>query len=267
NIHEGDVLDVLGPSGLFTPAPATTPRVLVLVGGGSGITPLASIVKTLLASETCTRVVLIYGNRALEDVVFKDAFDGLASEHMTGGGAAGPARFVVRHVLELPPPDWTGPAGRLDGERLASELDSLGERDAPHVEYFLCGPAPMMAAARAALEARGVSLSRIREERFVSKHAAAGARDGAAQDIIVRMDGEEHSLTVAPGRTVLETALDAGVEMPFSCTVGGCGACRVLLVQGDVVMDEPNCLSPQERADGYVLACSSRPTSPCTFEV
>lgn len=261
--HEGDAIDVLGPSGSFTPAPAKGPRLLVLIGGGSGVTPLASIARTLLASEPDTRIALVYGNGSLEEVIFKDALDALAAEH------AGPsARFRVRHVLHRPPPEWTGGVGLLDGEALARELDALGDTEASSVEYFLCGPAPMMAAARAYLEKRGVAASRIREERFVSAHAMPGApASTGAQEVTLRTRDGERRVTVAPGRTVLETALDDGIDMPFSCAVGGCGTCRVRLVAGGVVMDEPNCLSADERAEGYVLACVSRPTSPCTLDV
>jgi ring-1,2-phenylacetyl-CoA epoxidase subunit PaaE len=261
--HDGDPIDVLGPSGSFTPAPAAGPRLIVLVGGGSGITPLSSIARTLLVSEPGTRLALVYGNAALEDVIFKDALDALAREH------AGPSgRFRVRHVLERPPPGWTGGTGLLDGAALARELDALDDPETAAAEYFLCGPAPMMAAARACLEQRGIAASRIREERFVSAHALPGAPASAeAHEVMLRMRDGERRLVVAAGRTVLETALDAGIDMPFSCAVGGCGTCRVHLARGSVAMDEPNCLSADERADRYVLACVSRPSSPCTLEV
>ncbi len=261
--HEGDPIDVLGPSGSFTPAPAKGPRSLVLVGGGSGITPLSSIARTLLASEPDTRVVLVYGNASLEEVIFKESLDALAEEHAGQG-----ARFRVRHVLQHPPPGWTGGTGLLDGAALARELDALGDPDAAAAEYILCGPAPMMAAVRACLEQRGIAPPQIREERFVSAHALPGAPASAeAHEVTVRMRTGEHRLVVPAGRTILETALDAGVDMPFSCAVGGCGTCRVHLARGSVAMDEPNCLSADERAGGYVLACVSRPSSPCTLEV
>jgi ferredoxin-NADP reductase len=261
--HEGDVIDVLGPSGSFTPAPAQGPRLLVLVGGGSGITPLSSIARTLLASEPETRVALVYGNFALEDVIFKDSLDVLVGEH-----AHVPNRFRVRHVLEQPPPGWIGGTGRLDGPALERELDALADPDLLGAEYFLCGPAPMMAAARSCLEQRGVASSRIREERFVSAHALPGARASTeAHEVILRLRDDERRVVVAGGRTILETALDAAIDMPFSCTVGGCGTCRVRLAAGSVTMDEPNCLSAEERAAGYVLACVSRPTSRCTLDV
>jgi ring-1,2-phenylacetyl-CoA epoxidase subunit PaaE len=257
--REGDALELLGPSGSFTPPAATAPRRLVLVGGGSGITPLASIARTLLASEPGTRLALVYGNRALDDVIFREALDALAVEHAP--------RFVVRHVLERPPPGWTGGAGLLDGGALARELDALGEPDAQTTEYYLCGPAPMMSGARACLEERGVAPARIHEERFVSAHAASPLAGSEPQPVKVHVGGRVRELVVAPGRTVLEAALDAGVDMPFSCAVGGCGTCLVRLTAGRVAMDEPNCLSDQERAGGYVLACVSRPSSPCSFEV
>jgi ferredoxin len=123
----------------------------------------------------------------------------------------------------------------------------------------------MMRAARACLEGRGVPPARIREERFVSAHAAAAP--SGPQTVSVRLQGREERVVVPPGGTVLEAALEARVAMPFSCTVGGCGACRVRLVDGDLAMDEPNCLSPGERERGYVLACVSRPSGPCTVEV
>jgi ring-1,2-phenylacetyl-CoA epoxidase subunit PaaE len=257
-LREGDALEILGPSGSFTPKPSASPRRLVLVGGGSGITPLLSIARTVLASEPATRVALVYGNRGPDDVIFKEALDALAIER--------PWAFVVRHVLERPPPGWQGGDGRLDGRALARELDAIGEPDAPTTEYFLCGPEPMRVAARACLEERGVAKDRVHEERFVSVHAS-GSAESAPQSVKVRVGGRAHDFVVPAGSTVLEGALAAGIEMPFSCSVGGCGTCLVRLSEGHVDMDEPNCLSPLERAEGKVLVCVSRPASPCSFEV
>ena len=257
-LREGDVVDVLGPSGSFTPAPATEPRRIVLVGGGSGITPLASIARTLLATEPATEVVLVYGNKTRDDVIFHDALAALVAEHASSG------RFAVRHVLQVPPPGWTGESGLLDGPALDRAMASFVP---VRTEYFLCGPDPMMRAVHAHLASRGVPHERIHEERFVSAHAAPSAAPTEAHDVTVRSGATVHRLHVEPGRTVLEAAFDARVDMPFSCTVGGCGACRVKLASGRVAMDEPNCLTQEERAAGWVLACMSRPEGPCTLEV
>jgi ring-1,2-phenylacetyl-CoA epoxidase subunit PaaE len=256
--REGDLLEVLGPSGSFAPSPWTRPRRLVLVGGGSGITPLASIALTVLASEPATEVALVYGNRGFGDIIFRDALEEVAVAHAP--------QFVVRHVLEVPPQGWGGGTGQLDAQALARELDALGG-DPSLAEYLLCGPAPMMRAARACLEGRGVAADHMREERFVSAHASTSSGQGAPQQVKVRFGTRVRELVVAPGQTVLEAAVDAGVDMPYSCSVGGCGTCLVRLADGQVSMDEPNCLTEQERAAGYVLACVSRPSSPCTLEV
>jgi ring-1,2-phenylacetyl-CoA epoxidase subunit PaaE len=264
-LREGEVLDVLGPSGSFGPAPASAPRRIVLVGGGSGITPLVSIARTLLAGEPDTRVVLFYGNRALEDVIFHAALEEMACGHANRG------RFVVRHVLESPPSGWSGRASLLDGPTLLRELhglrDSVADAGAMPSEYFLCGPDPMMHSVRASLAGHGVAHASIHEERFLSAHAGASTVRSTAHTVVVRARAGARRLLVAPGRTVLEAAFDARIDMPFSCTVGGCGACRVRLVDGDVLMDAPNCLTAEERADGYVLTCVSRPQGPCTLEV
>src|SRR5581483_9916451 len=161
------------------------------------------------------RIALVYGNRAPVDVIFKDALDGLAEQHV-----GRPGTFVVRHVFQHPPAGWGGGSGLLDGEALSRELDAIGEADVPTTEYFLCGPAPMMSAARERLEALGVAPDRIHEERFVSAHASEAAAALADQPVKARVAGRERTFVVAAGRTVLEAALDAGVALPFSCSVG-----------------------------------------------
>jgi ferredoxin-NADP reductase len=260
-LREGDVVTVHGPSGGFVPRPATGPRRLVLVAGGSGITPCWSIARTVLAREPDARITLIYGNRSERDVIFGAAIDALA--------AAEP-RLRVVHVLAEPARAGGAIRGVLDAPtfaRIAAELHLEREPS----EYFVCGPAPMMEAVRAALRARGVPAERIREERFQSPPdpdaARRAARGGAPQLVTVRCRGVEHAITVPPGRTVLEAALASGVSLPFSCAIGGCGACKCRVVSGSVAMDDPNCLSPQERTEGWVLTCVGRPLGPTRLEV
>ncbi|EYF00635.1 Flavodoxin reductases (ferredoxin-NADPH reductases) family 1 [Chondromyces apiculatus DSM 436] len=281
--RDGDTLRVLGPSGSFTVAlePARR-RDLVLLGGGSGITPLLSIAKSVLAREPFSRVRLVFGNRSWDEVIFRDALAELV--------AAYPGRFAVRHVLEVAPKGWTGGVGRLDVEGCGAELDALAD-EAPGCvgaqandgekavealeppEVFLCGPEGMMAAAREALTARRVPLSRVREERFSSpgqQVAARGASDEQPlkpQPITLQGRGQGRVVVATAGQTVLEAGLRAGVGMPFSCALGGCGACKVRLVEGEVEMEEPNCLGAEERAQGFVLACASRAKSAITVEV
>lgn len=260
-IAEGDELAVLGPSGNFIVEPrSVNQRHLVMIAGGSGITPIISILETILRVETGSRVTLIYGNRGWDDVIFRDRLQALCDEFGD--------RLTVDHVLEHPPEWWTGERGLLTSDVLQSRLNALDLEDDGLRRYFICGPTPMMEAAHAVLEERGVSPNRVAEERFTSPEARAGVSGSAETELVViARAGHEHGVQVEPGQTILEAALGAGVDMPFSCAMGGCGACRVRLVGGDVEMEEPNCLSRSEREQGYVLTCIGRPLTQSKVEV
>jgi ring-1,2-phenylacetyl-CoA epoxidase subunit PaaE len=260
----GDTLSVLGPSGSFVAGAASAPRHLVGYAGGSGITPLAAIVEHALLTEPGTRVTLIHGSRSAGEAIFRARFRRLRDEH--------PARFTLVEVLEEPSEGAL--TGRPD-EALVDRLVAQRELDAPRPgelppHHFLCGPRPMMDAVRAVLLRRGVEAARIHEERFQSPGAApSGARPLPASAVPVRLrrKGQEREVQVAPGTTVLEAALAAGVALPFSCAMGGCAACACSVVSGDVQLDEPNCLTEGERAAGRTLTCVGRPLGPVTLEV
>lgn len=226
-------LAVLGPSGEFGLDGA--PAHVVAIAGGSGITPIMAIARTRTAP-----LDLIYGNRDRAAIIFADELAGLA-------------HVRVRHVL--------GAEG-LHAAALAAELAALAPPAG--TRYLLCGPAPMMQAAREVLAARGVAPEDVREERFFAP--ARPAAPLAAQPVTIRRGARAHQVTVPAGATILEAGLAAGVPMELSCAMGGCGACAVTLVDGDVLLDEPSCLTAAERARGVILACVARPTSPCTVE-
>lgn len=255
NLKAGEVLEVQGPSGNFT-VPGGRKH-LVLLGGGSGITPLISIARTHLPANPNIKIDLVYGSRSEADIIFKDALTELEKEFE--------GRFRVRHVLEEAH-EIASRTGRLDKVNALAILDEIGALASDGSMFFVCGPVGMMDEARAALESRKVAASRLKEERFVSPGEGS---EGSTEDqpVTVLMHGEEHDVVVKPGLTILEAAQDAGVDMPFSCTVGGCASCRVKLKSGKVSLGEPNCLDPDEKADGYILACVSKPLGPCTVEV
>ncbi|MBS2011263.1 MAG: ferredoxin--NADP reductase [Deltaproteobacteria bacterium] len=257
---EGDTVRVLGPFGAFVvrPSPRAARR-LVLVAGGAGITPLLSITRAVLATEAASEIVLVYGNRREEDVIFAAELDRLTRDPALGG------RLRVVHVL-----------GPLDRATTGRVLGDLSLAHAPDARFYVCGPDPMREEVLAALASFGVSVDRIHVERFTigprpqaepSAAAVAAASAPGARPVSIRVGKELRQATVLPGATLLEAGLAAGVPMPFSCAAGGCGACRVRVVEGDVEVDEPNCLSDAERAAGYVLTCVGRPCGPCTIEV
>lgn len=260
--REGDVLTVLGPSGSFgIAADEARGAHLLLIGGGSGITPLRSILEARLVDPS-VRVTLLFGNRTEEEVIFRAELDDLARAHE--------GRLIVRHLLESPPAGWTGGAGRLDQENAALEITRILSSDfaAGRPTFALCcGPTPMMHAVRAALASLNFPAERIREEEFASHDQRRAEAPVTPQPVTITVRGTKKDFIAAPGQTLLEAGLDAGLPMPFSCTMGGCGACKAKVISGRVVMDEPSCLRAEEAKDGYILPCVSRAAGPVTLEV
>jgi ring-1,2-phenylacetyl-CoA epoxidase subunit PaaE len=243
HVHAGDTLRATDPAGQFTLATdAAASRTIVMVAGGVGITPLMSIAETVLREEPRSRVVLLTGNRSEPEVIFRRRLDALAAEHAP--------RLEVTHAVDLSSPGWLGITGALDGARV---LQTLGRTDA--AEYFVCGPGPMMESVCAALAGAGVGQERIHTERFAYATASAARMPDHGAEITFAASGRR--VTAKPGQTILQAGLDAGLDLPYSCTMGGCGACKVKKTSGSVVASEPNCLTDRERDEGYVLACCS----------
>lgn len=257
-IKAGDVLQVVGPHGSFTVDPhATDAHELVLIAGGSGITPMMSITETLLRSERPGLITLIYGNRSTADVIFGQRLEALAAKH--------PERFRIRQVLQAPPSEWAGATGMLDEAVLAAEVRAVAA--SPNAEYYICGPTPMLEAAQSVLARASINPKRI----FVEKFATPPEKtvDGAATHQLTIRGGEElfGAIEVPAGRTLLDAGLDADMPLPFSCTAGQCGDCRVKMLSGTVVMNEPNCLGKKNRDNGYILTCQSHPTSDVVVDI
>jgi len=260
-VAPGDVLEARPPTGAFTVTPQPgAGRHLVFVAGGSGITPVRSLLHTLVVQEPDARLTLLYGNRRREDVLFLGELEALARAH---GG-----RVRVRHVLEEPPAGWQGGVGRLDGARCAEELDALGAFGPGPTRFLLCGPAPMREAARAVLQTRGLPEGDILEERFTSAPTASSAPGGARALHTVRFRTREGVREVeVAGHTLLEAARHAGVALPSACERGVCGTCRVRVCEGAVEPGAALALGDAERAQGHVLACTARATSDVLVDV
>ena len=240
-VRPGDTLVVDEPNGNFTvetdPASA---RDIVLVAGGVGITPLMSMAETVLRAEPGSRVVLLCGNRSEEEIIFAQRIARLAAEFAP--------RLVVRHALDVAPEGWAGLRGALDGSLVLQALEGRAA-DA----YYVCGPEPMMRSVCEAMAASGVASKRIHTERFAYASAATTRIPDHAAEITFAGSGRR--VTARAGQTILQAGLDAGLDLPSSCTMGGCGACKLHKIEGTVVMSEPNCLSDNEREAGHILAC------------
>ncbi|MEV5837715.1 ferredoxin--NADP reductase [Nocardia sp. NPDC052112] len=249
NIVEGAQLHVLPPSGTFTPGDLTDD--FLLFAAGSGITPVISILKSVLA-QSKSHVALFYANRDDQSVIFD------AELHRLRDTADG--RLSVEHWLETD-------RGLPNATGLAEFARRFPGRDA-----YLCGPAPFMAAVRNMLSDIGMDRSRIHAEEFSSLSgdpfapAAPLAATGNASTVVVRLDGESHTLSWPPTANLVDVLLDAGIDAPFSCREGECGSCMCALTAGTVDLGRIDALDPDDVVDGYILACQARPTSP-TLEV
>jgi ring-1,2-phenylacetyl-CoA epoxidase subunit PaaE len=252
----GDTFEVLKPMGNFTPSldPQHSGH-YVLIGGGSGITPLMSILKSVLAMEPLSKITLIYQNRNEDTIIFKDAIDKLVREYQE--------RLHAVHVLSRPGAGWEGHAGRLN-KALFEQILQEEAVDSGKAEFYICGPSGMMETAKGALADLNVPAKNIRTESFVAspvskETAPAGEEAIETRTVTITLDNEEHEVLVPAGKSILEAALDQGLNMPFSCQSGLCTACRGKLLRGRVYMEEDDGLTEDEIEEGYVLNCVGHP--------
>jgi len=260
-IRPGDVLETLEPMGTFVPKlDAQNRRTLILIGAGSGITPLFSMAKSALHVEPNTRVWLIYGNRNQSSIIYKSHLDAMEQ-------AYGSSRFQVTHVLSQPDYGWSGAEGRLNQHMLTRLLEQLPAADRQNASVYLCGPDGMMAEARSALALVGVPTDRVHKESYVSAPVPAGdvveepltAGDEGSPEVTVLYEGSEYKFAVAPHQTILEAALELDIDLPYSCQAGMCTACLGRCTSGKVKLDEEDGLSESELKAGYVLTCVAHP--------
>jgi 3-ketosteroid 9alpha-monooxygenase subunit B len=246
SLKPGMTLDVLAPAGVF--CPSSVDEDFLLFAGGSGVTPVMAILKTVL-EEGSGRVVLVYANRDERSVIFAGELASLAKRYGD--------RLVVIHWLES-----------VQGLPDVSQLRGLASAYTSH-EAFLCGPAPFMAAAREALGQLGVPRERVHIEKFTSLsgnpfEASAvdePASDAAPASLTVSLDGTTRTLSWPRGRKLLDRLLEDGMDAPYSCREGQCSACACRLLSGEVKMLHNEVLDAEDIADGIVLACQALPVT------
>ncbi|GHF01378.1 1,2-phenylacetyl-CoA epoxidase subunit PaaE [Streptomyces fumanus] len=260
-VHEvrpGDTVEVMAPTGAFTPD-LTTPAHHVLVAAGSGITPMLSIAESVLAADDRSRVTLFYGNRRTGSVMFADELADLKDLY--------PARFQLAHVLSREPREAGLLTGRIDAERLAALIDGLVEpAGADH--WWLCGPHGMVTDARRVLTALGVPAERVHQELFFAGEEPPGAvrrpeprPGGPVSEVTVVLDGRSTTAPLPRDTTLLDSAARVRPDLPFACKGGVCGTCRAKVTDGEADMRRNYALEPAEVDAGYVLTCQSYPVS------
>ena len=251
-IAVGDELEAMTPAGRFTLQPA--PGLYAAIVGGSGITPVLSIVSTLLAREPEARFCLIRSDRTTASTMFLEEVADLKDRY--------PQRLQLVTVLSREEQQAGLPSGRLDQERLTGLLPALVP--VRRVDgWFLCGPLGLVQEAERALRALDVPRGRIHEEIFHvdSTPVATRAAAPAHSTVTARLDGRGGTWPVQDGESLLETVLRNRPDAPHACKGGVCGTCRALLVSGEVRMDRNFALEREETEAGYVLACQSHPVT------
>ena len=264
SLKHGDVINVMAPQGrFFVPMAPALRRHHVGIAGGSGVTPILSTMKTVLAREPNSRFTLIYGNRSLRSTMFKEEIEDLKNKYLT--------RLMLHHVFSDEHTDAPLNMGVMNREKIGEFLHSVvPAASIDHV--FICGPFQMNDEAEAALLAAGVPEERIHIERFglapqaqqvgAVIHEAKPGDAETARITIVR-DGMSREIAFHKGQpSILDAASAAGMEVPFSCTSGVCGTCRAKLVSGEVRMERNFALDKNEVANGFVLTCQAHPLTP-----
>ncbi|MER5349883.1 1,2-phenylacetyl-CoA epoxidase subunit PaaE [Kitasatospora sp. NPDC002551] len=254
----GEEVEVLTPSGLFSPDLAE-PADHVLLAAGSGITPMVSIAASVLAADRTSTVTLLYGNRRSDTVMFADELADLKDRYLD--------RFQLVHVLSRETRDAELLSGRLDPERVGALLTALVDTAAVG-HWWLCGPFGMVAGARELLAGLGVPAERVHQELFHAEDEPVAERPDDTPDaaghseVTVVLDGRGSTLSLPCDRSILDGAQRSRPDLPFACKGGVCGTCRALVTEGEVEMRRNFALEEKELAAGYVLTCQARPVTP-----
>lgn len=272
NLKAGDTVEVMPPDGRFyTPLQEDQKKSYYLFGAGSGITPLMSIIKTILEKEPMSTVHLLYGNRNEECIIFKEGLDALAQRYQD--------QFIVEYILSQPKrakagglfgflakgaTNWDGPVGRIERQQVVDFLERYPARNAA-TEYFICGPGTMIDTVEATLLNEGIDKKRIHTERFTTSSPKLNGTNHvpakSKRQLIAHLHGEEIKTEVPENKTILDHLLDLRYDPPYSCHSGACSTCMAKMIKGSVKMDACYALDDDEIAEGYVLTCQSHPTS------
>ncbi len=263
DLKVGDTLGVMRKAmgRFYAPIEPDKAKTYVMMAGGSGVTPIMSNIRAILEQESKARITLFYGNKTRRDIIFREDFSDLKNVHME--------RFRVFHVLSHEVPE----VELLDGMMTPDKVTELVTKLTPPLEvdhYFICGPGPMMDGGKAALLELGVEEARIKIESFgnrpvvvkTAEPAPIAQQDEKTANVDIILDGVRSSLKI-PFDTpnILDFALEAKIDVPFSCKSGICSTCRAKLVEGEVDMTKVHGLEPDEIEAGYILTCSSKPKS------
>lgn len=258
----GMVVEAMEPAGSFhTPITPTEGRNYLGFAGGSGITPVLSILRTVLGREADSTFTLVYANRGVNSIMFHEELEDLKNRYMQ--------RLTVIHILESDAQDIDLFTGRIDADKCKALFSNWIDIESIDTS-FICGPEPMMLAIAAALRDHGLTDDRIKFELFASaqpgrlKRKASSADTGTqakSTEATITMDGSARSFTMDKDQTILDAALENALDAPFACKAGVCSTCKCRVLEGEVEMIANHALEDYEVEQGYVLSCQSFPVS------
>lgn len=268
DLKPGDVISAMPPMGGFH-APIEPDKAKTYLGfaGGSGITPVLGVIKTVLAEEPLSNFTLVYGNRSANTAMFREDLEDLKNTNLE--------RFSVIHILESEPQGADLFSGRVDAKKCKALFASWINAETAD-QVFICGPEPMMLAVRAVLREHGVNDEKIKMELFSNSQPGRAKRRTVKQtaaesgvcEATVILDGVTRVIEAPKGNvTLLDAALQASVDAPFACRAGVCSTCRAMVTEGEAEMEANFALEDYEVRRGYVLTCQSYPlTDKITFD-
>ena len=264
SLKEGDVLSVMPPNGKFVVEPHDlSPRTYILFAGGSGITPIMGISKHVLANEPNSKIFLVYANQNQDSVIFKSSLEEMEKQNKD--------RFKLIYSYDKAPMMWFGLKGFLTEKTVGETIKQRIGGSYASAIYYICGPTPMMDIVKSGLLSSGIPQNQVQTEYFTATTeaktktqeavATSSAEFSGSASVKVKLYGKESEIKVDQNQTILDAANAAGLQPPYSCTVGVCTTCRAKILKGKVEMIEREGLSDSEIEEGYVLTCQSMPRS------
>ncbi len=272
-IKESDTLLVSQPEGKFiVEKDEDNARDHYFIAAGSGITPIMSMIKTVLEEEPQSTAYLLYGNRSEEDIIFRNRLDDIVAKYAD--------QFHLVYTLSRPRSEksnglagllgkknfsWAGETGRIDKDKLSSFLNKYPSRSKRN-QFYLCGPGAMIDTVVDYLTEKDVPPVSIYKEFFTSSGSIPGTSPseaiGDSANLQITLNGSEHTVEINSGEYILDGLLRNKIEPPYSCTSGACCSCMAKMSEGKVEMDACFALEEDEIEDGYILTCQAKITSP-----
>lgn len=257
-LKKGDVLEVLPPTGNFyTQILSSQKKNYVFIAAGSGITPVISLVKTILATEKESQITLLYGNKGIGSIIFKEQLEALKDKYLD--------RFNLHHVFSRETTETDFNSGRIDAAKMnqLSPMINLNSVD----NFFICGPEPLIFTVKDFLLSQGIDADKIHFELFTTPtkehtkiYEAVNPIEEEGSNITMRIDGRSFEFKLEyNGKTILDAGLDHGADLPFACKGGVCCTCKAKLIEGEVEMEANYGLEKSELKAGFILTCQSHP--------